>query len=58
MSGAQEKEEGQEKIRQGKAEEKIGRDTHDMDRELEGNAEKEYGKAEEKVGRKREDKGM
>ncbi len=49
---SEERVEGKERKEYGKAEEKIGKEFGDKDRELAGEAEKEYGKAEEKVGKK------
>lgn len=46
--------EGKEKKEHGKAEEKIGKEFGDKERELEGKAEKEYGKAQEKIGKEEE----
>jgi uncharacterized protein YjbJ (UPF0337 family) len=46
--------EGKERNEFGKAEEKIGKDLDDENREMLGKSEKEYGKAEEKVGKMNE----
>jgi uncharacterized protein YjbJ (UPF0337 family) len=50
--------EGKERKEHGKAEEKIGKEFNDEDRQMEGKAQKEYGKAEEKVGKEKEKKGV
>lgn len=46
--------EGKERKEHGKAEEKVGKEFDDKERELQGKAEKEYGKAQEKVGKEEE----
>jgi uncharacterized protein YjbJ (UPF0337 family) len=49
--------EGKERKEHGKAEEKVGKETHDIKTEMEGKEEKEFGEAEEKIGKEKEKKG-
>jgi len=51
---SQQRIEGKERKEHGKAEEKIGKEFDNPDREVAGKTEKEYGAAEEKTGRKKE----
>ena len=48
--------EGKERKEHGKAEEKVGKEFDDTNRELAGKEQKELGKAEEKIGKEKEKK--
>ncbi len=48
--------EGKERKEHGKAEEKVGKEFDDPNRELAGKEQKELGKAEEKIGKEKEKK--
>jgi uncharacterized protein YjbJ (UPF0337 family) len=49
--------EGKERKEHGKAEEKIGKEFDDTNREMAGKEQKEFGKVEEKIGKEREKQG-
>jgi uncharacterized protein YjbJ (UPF0337 family) len=50
--------EGKERKEHGKAEEKIGKEFDDTDRQMAGKEQKEFGKVEEKIGKEKENKGI
>jgi uncharacterized protein YjbJ (UPF0337 family) len=55
---SEERIEGKERKEHGKAEEIIGKEFDDPERQMEGNEEKQIGKTEEKLGKEREMKGL
>jgi uncharacterized protein YjbJ (UPF0337 family) len=55
---SEERIEGKERKEHGKAEENIGKEFNDPERQMEGKEEKQIGKAEEKLGKERENKDL
>jgi uncharacterized protein YjbJ (UPF0337 family) len=55
---SQERIEGKERKEHGKAEEKIGKEFDDKQRQMAGKEQKQFGKTEEKLGKEKEKKGL
>jgi len=55
---SEERIEGKERKEHGKAEEKIGKEFDDKQRQMAGKEQKQFGKTEEKLGKEKEKKGL
>jgi uncharacterized protein YjbJ (UPF0337 family) len=55
---SEERVEGKERKEHGKAEEKIGKEFDDPQRQMAGKEENKFGKTEEKLGKEKEKKGL